>query len=661
MKSTACSSADQDCRNDSAKLRGELVDSTSEYAADWPKDLFQELDTSVDAFEEAISRPPVDELPPADPILAGFLSSSDLVIKAEEPPAPSAVEPHSLPTRLKEESRPAKPTLNDADLGNILLPPERGDEIGRLGPYRVLSILGAGGMGVVFQAEDPQLKRFVALKVMQPGLAENEIARQRFLREARATAALAHDNIVAIHQVGEDRGIPYFVMPLLEGETLDVYLERLPVDAIMPINDTLRIAKEIADGLAAAHERGVIHRDVKPSNIWLEGERRRVKIVDFGLARERYSDVRLTQTGKVVGTPGYMAPEQVENKPVDQRSDLFSLGCLLYLMATGRDAFHGETTFDTLRAVVQDEPAPIPASKKLPADFISLVMRLLSKKPGDRPLSAMEVSKTLQSIRKRLAKGATKHKSPETAPDALPVPELSGKSRNLGAIVIVGGFTLGLAAATIWLAPWSKKPEPLHIEDIVIDKHETPAIPAEVVPPAPTLALPATPVPAPAAKQALTDERWVAEKAKLPTAKRLQAVTQRLKELNPDYDGDYTRIVDANNAITRFVISTDHVRVIWPIRALTDLNGLHLNGSGPGKGMLRDLSALKGMRIRNLEISNNAIADFSPLKEMPLLETLRCQVSNSRDAHILQSLTTLRRINDRPAGQFWKETAPQAK
>jgi eukaryotic-like serine/threonine-protein kinase len=167
----------------------------------------------------------------------------------------------------------------------------------------------------------------------------------------------------------------------------------------MPIGDILRIAKETADGLAAAHERGVIHRDVKPSNIWLEGERRRVKIVDFGLAHERYSDVRLTQTGKVIGTPGYMSPEQVENKSIDQRSDLFSLGCVLYLLATGRDAFHGETAFDTIRAVVQDEPAPINPSGKMPAEFIALVMRLLAKKPSDRPTNASEVSKQLQTIR----------------------------------------------------------------------------------------------------------------------------------------------------------------------------------------------------------------------------------------------------------------------
>src|SRR5207302_3265782 len=139
-----------------------------------------------------------------------------------------------------------------------------------------------GGMGIVFQAEDPQLQRLVALKVMKPGLAASSSARQRFLREARAAAALEHDHIVPIYQVGEDRGVPFLAMPLLRGETLEERLER---EGKPPLAEVVRIGQEIAEGLSAAHERGLMHRDIKPANLWLEGERSRVKIVDFGLAR----------------------------------------------------------------------------------------------------------------------------------------------------------------------------------------------------------------------------------------------------------------------------------------------------------------------------------------------------------------------------------------
>src|SRR5262249_40954549 len=140
---------------------------------------------------------------------------------------------------------------------DFLAPAQAADEIGRLGPYRVLKLLGAGGMGMVFQAEDPQLKRCVALKVMQPSLAATESARKRFLREAQAAAAIEHDHIVAIHQVGEDRGVPYLAMPMLQGESLDARLQRLAAGTTLPVAETLRIGREIAEGLAAAHSRGL--------------------------------------------------------------------------------------------------------------------------------------------------------------------------------------------------------------------------------------------------------------------------------------------------------------------------------------------------------------------------------------------------------------------
>src|SRR5438445_265704 len=166
-------------------------------------------------------------------------------------------------------------------------------------------------MGVVYEAEDPQLKRLVALKAMLPGLGASSSARKRFLREAQSAAANKHDHIVSIYQVGEERGVPFLAMEFLLGEPLD---ERLKREKKLPVSEVLRIGAEMAEGLAAAHEAGLIHRDIKPANVWLEGKKARVKILDFGLARATAEQQHLTQSGAIIGTPAYMAPEHAQGK-----------------------------------------------------------------------------------------------------------------------------------------------------------------------------------------------------------------------------------------------------------------------------------------------------------------------------------------------------------
>jgi WD40 repeat protein/serine/threonine protein kinase len=278
----------------------------------------------------------------------------------------------------------------------FLAPPQAPDEIGRLGPYRVLQVLGAGGMGVVFRAEDPRLARPIALKAMLPTLATSDSARQRFLREARAAAALKHHHIVIIHQVGEDRGVPFLAMEFLEGEPLDARLQR---EGKLPVAEVLRLGGEIALGLAAAHRRDFIHRDIKPANIWLEAETGRVKILDFGLARTSSDGAHLTQQGAILGTPAYMAPEQAQGKPLDGRCDLFSLGCVLYRLATGRPAFQGSDIVSTLMAVATEEPQPPrQLDATVPPALSDLIMSLLAKQPGERPASAHAVAEALQVI-----------------------------------------------------------------------------------------------------------------------------------------------------------------------------------------------------------------------------------------------------------------------
>jgi hypothetical protein len=283
-----------------------------------------------------------------------------------------------------------------AEGSELLAPPQAPDEIGRLGPYRILRVLGGGGMGIVFEAEDLRLRRRVALKVIRPALAGSASARQRFLREARATASIGHDNIVTLLQAGEDRGVLFLTMPLLEGETLDARLRREP---LLPLADVLRIGREVAAGLAAAHERGIIHRDVKPANVWLEAGSGRVKILDFGVARAVESEAGATHTGTIVGSPAYMAPEQAAGEPIDPRSDLFSLGCLLYRMCAGRPPFAGKNATATLLAVTQGKPtSPRKYNRAVPRALADLVLRLLAKRPADRPPSAQATAEALEAI-----------------------------------------------------------------------------------------------------------------------------------------------------------------------------------------------------------------------------------------------------------------------
>jgi hypothetical protein len=278
----------------------------------------------------------------------------------------------------------------------VLAPPQGPGEMGRLGPYRVLTVLGVGGMGVVFHAEDLQLRRPVALKALRPVLAASAGARERFLREARAAAAVKNEHVVTIYEVGEDRGIPYLAMQLLHGESLETCLRRR---RSLPPGEVLGVGREIAEGLAAAHARGVIHRDIKPANVWLAGERGRIKILDFGLARAATEDARLTRSGAVVGTPGYLAPEQARGRPVDERSDLFSLGCVLYRCCTGELPFRGTDTLAILTALAVETPRPVrELNPSVPPALSDLVRRLLAKDPAGRPPSARAVIQELAAI-----------------------------------------------------------------------------------------------------------------------------------------------------------------------------------------------------------------------------------------------------------------------
>jgi eukaryotic-like serine/threonine-protein kinase len=338
-------------------------------------------------------------------VVTALLGEDTLLSALRGAPAdapPGAEVPAELTRRLLA-LRAQVPAGGTAEPTSPLAPPQGPDEVGRLAHYRALRVLGQGGMGVVYLAEDMLLSRTVALKTMKPEIAADPRHRQRFLREAKAAAKVEHDHIVPIYAVGEDRGVPWLAMPFLKGQSLDELLKRVKV--LKPA-EAARLGAHVARGLAAAHAAGLIHRDVKPANIWVGPEGGRAKLLDFGLARddraERDGAEALTRTGAVVGTPAYMAPEQARGEPLDGRADLFSLGCVLYRAVTGRLPFRGQGTLGTLLALVTETPpAPCDVSPAVPPALSALIMRLLAKDRAARPASAAAVAAALEALQEK--------------------------------------------------------------------------------------------------------------------------------------------------------------------------------------------------------------------------------------------------------------------
>jgi serine/threonine protein kinase len=265
--------------------------------------------------------------------------------------------------------------------------------LGRLGAYEIAGVVGRGGMGVVLKGFDQALNRYVAIKVLAPHLAMSGAARQRFAREARAAASVVHENVVAIHAVADSGPSPFFVMPYIRGASLE---KRLEVNGPLGVSQVLRVARQIAAGLAAAHAQGLVHRDIKPSNVLLEDGVERLQITDFGLARAA-DDASLTRTGVIAGTPQFMSPEQSRGDLVDARSDLFSLGSVMYAMCTGRPPFRAETSYGILRRICDDVPRPIrETTVGIPEWLEAFVARLHAKNAVDRFQTAAEVSVLLE-------------------------------------------------------------------------------------------------------------------------------------------------------------------------------------------------------------------------------------------------------------------------
>ena len=326
----------------------------------------------------------------------------------------------------------------------------------RLGPYEIVASLGAGGMGEVYKGRDPRLDRFVAIKVLSPRLANDQDLLARFEREAKAVAALNHPSILALHDFAREGGVAYAVMELLEGESLRARLAQGP----LPPRKAVELAVQLARGLAAAHEKGVVHRDLKPENLWVMTDGR-LKILDFGLAKQVFQregpmmsqlategvagGAGSTEQGVILGTVGYMSPEQVRGEAVDARTDIFSFGTVLYEMLTGAKAFARTSSSETLAAILRDEPPAIEGSgRAIPAGLERIIHHCLEKSPGQRFRSAHDVAFALENVSSLSAASGVSEIT-----RAAPV--RTGAGKMWGAAALVALVAAAAAAGGFWL------------------------------------------------------------------------------------------------------------------------------------------------------------------------------------------------------------------
>jgi serine/threonine protein kinase len=360
--------------------------------------------------------------------------------------------------------------------------------------YRLDRSLGNGGMGEVFEATDLTLHRSVAVKLMSPSLVQDEPARARFLREARALAQVNSPNVVAVYDAGEDAERPYLVMELVEGTTLE--RELAGSGRVEPAR-AVAIATDIASGLAAAHERGIVHRDVKPSNVFLTPSDA-AKIGDFGIARLERPDATLTLTGQTFGSPPYMAPEQATGGKVDARADLYSLGCVLFQMLVGRRPFSGDDAVSLVYQHVHSTPPRVDSLvPAVTAELGALVAGLMAKDPDDRPESAEEVRRALESV-------PTEPIAPTTTATAVLPRRAQELGRRRKPWWPVAAVIVGVVALLLLLVALLAGGDPSPASSPTQQASTTPSSPAS--PSSPSVAGPQTPATAGAALLALTQQ-----------------------------------------------------------------------------------------------------------------------------------------------------------
>ena len=346
-----------------------------------------------------------------------------------------------------------------AEVLRCVSPDENDQTLGSIGSYQLIRLIGAGSTGVVFQAVDLNLDRKVALKVLRPSL--GSVARERFIAEARLAASVEHPNVVKIYQTGQENRLAYIAMQWLPGQTLEA---KMSSESCINEADVRQISGQIAAGLHAAHQRQLVHRDIKPANIWISEDDQEVKILDFGLARIVDDDPGLTATGMLAGTPNFMSPEQTKGLELDGRSDLFSLGCVMYRLATGKFAFGANSILGTLQAIQNEQPDPPKSiNPEVTAELSDLTMSLLEKQPVNRPASAEQVVTMLQVERDLWPMQVAQY---DTNSDSQPRQENTGAVTNVKPLASVSGspwIAAAIAALMLGTAAYLFSPQVIRI------------------------------------------------------------------------------------------------------------------------------------------------------------------------------------------------------
>ncbi len=568
--------------------------------------------------------------------------SDDGAVGAE---VPLALPPSSAPigdARTLAQSDPTRSNSLPTEF-SFLSPAQGPDELGRLGPYRVLSVLGAGGMGLVFRAEDVALQRLVALKVIRPDQT-TDVMKKRFIREARTAAKVEHDHIVTIYRVDEANGVPYIAMPLLRGRPLNALAARGP----LPASEVARIGREIALGLAAAQDRGLIHRDIKPGNLWVEepsaedtiaGKLGRIKILDFGLARGIEDDSNVSGSNLILGTPGYMAPEQADGESITGRADVFSLGCVMFELATGRPPFPGKTPLQRLTALAVEIPPPVRSvNSAIPEPLSDLIVRLLLKDPAGRP-DAAEVATELRPFA-----GATSIVAVPLAQEAVEdpfesivesgqrprqriAPATQAKPRGLKWLAIPAAAIVAFFAVAIAWKMWPKEVERPP------DRPSTPD---------PSAGQPATP-----------PEKWPPlNYATMAPRDQLDVLGRELSRRNSGFDpkrtGAFGRHLgrDRDPVLDVFLVVGDvELRDLSPLAALPKLTQVSLTSQRPAK-----LAGLRELPLTYLSLTSIPNPDLASLGPMTTLRTALFDRTTGLDLKALSTFSNLKTLTIRAPG-----------
>lgn len=536
------------------------------------------------------------------PLLDTVFQSTRLEVSAEqdiEPSgssAPNILEPSdpdfSFSCVGDTEQRSMLPLPGELD---ILDPPKKEGALGSLLKYDILGVRGVGGMGIVLQGYDRQLHRVVAIKLMSKRLTPSEKSLRRFEREAILAASISHPNVVTILSVESHRGLPFIVMEYVEGESLQ---QRLTNRGRLPVADAVRMTAQIASGLAAAHARGVIHRDIKPGNIMLENGIERVKITDFGLARVALDNSDLTSLGEAIGTPSYMSPEQIDGHELSTATDIFSLGCVVYAMFTTKSPFSGGRAIKVAQRITNASPPPLnEIDPEIPREFVQLVGRMLEKNPKDRTLTAAEIVSQLNSLLMTLNQATS---------GSLPVTSSTSPSRPYAKRLLIGGVLLaGLVIAGIYSQYQGLVKKSAEIEAASVN----PARETELVP-----SIPARPV-------NFVSEREIAESLlNLGGSLVVSFPMGELKVWNS------SQLPDDDFVVTE-----------------VDLQGNH-NLTAADIAGIANLSRVKRLQFHDSSISNDDLKHIAEMTQLRYLGLGETEVTDPGLIH-LERLTQLERLN----------------